>query len=160
MDQLSQVAAGRVALVGVGRIDRGDDGFGPRLARALSECAGIDVLDCGDWPEDFTADILRSDPDTVLIADAVEMGATPGEVALVRAPDLSPGCGGTHRASLRALMEYLEWRGGARVLLLAVQPGSISDRPELSPAVAASVDRLAAMFERVADVKRRAETRS
>lgn len=160
METLAEVMAGRVALVGIGRTDRGDDGFGPALAQSVVPREGLDVLDCGDRPEDFTADILRSRPDTVLLADAVEMGARPGAIALLRAADLAAGHGETHRAPLGALMAYLEWRGGGRVLLLAVQPGSIADRRELSPEVASSVERLAAVFGRVGGAKRRVETSS
>ena len=149
MDPLMDRITGRVALAGVGRLGGGDDGFGPMLARALAGCGSLDVVDCGDRPEDFTADILRGRPDTVLIADAVEMGARPGEVALVEASDLPLGWGDTHRASLRTLMEYLAGRGGARVLLLAVQPSSVSDGPELSPAVATALERLGAMLRGV-----------
>ena len=51
----------------------------------------MSTLDCGDRPEDFTGDIARQRPDTVLIADAVEMGASPGDVALLEAEDLPLG---------------------------------------------------------------------
>jgi len=148
MDEFGRIIAGKVAVAGVGRVDRGDDGFGPRLVAALAGVEALDAVDCGDRPEDFTAEILRSSPDTVLIADAVEMGASPGEVALIEPGGLPAGCGGTHRASLGTLMKYLEWRGGARVLLLAVQPGTIADGPGLSPEVAASLDRLARALAR------------
>ena len=100
----------------------------------------MSTLDCGDRPEDFTGDIARQRPDTVLIADAVEMGASPGDVALLEAEDLPLGIGDTHRAPLRAVMEYLMIRTGATVLLLGVQPAHVSDVRELSPQVTSTID--------------------
>lgn len=159
MERLLEGLAGPVVLVGVGRADRGDDGFGPALARALAGCEGLDVLDCGDRPEDYTAEIVRSEPRSILIADAVRMGARPGETALLDATALESGWGETHRASLRALMHYLEWRSGARVWLLAAEPGPIADGDELGPEMAATVTRLAAVVERMVAANRRVETR-
>ena len=134
--------SGKVVLAGVGCLDRGDDGFGPVLACRLAGVPGFDTLDCGDRLEDFTGDIAQLQPDTVLIADAVEMGASPGDVALLEAADLPLGIGDTHRAPLRAVMEYLKIRTGAVVLLLAVQPAHLSDARRLSPEVLSTIDGL------------------
>jgi hydrogenase 3 maturation protease len=140
MNALSRRISGKVVLAGVGCLGRGDDGFGPVLVRRLAGVACMSTLDCGDRLEDFTGDIAQQRPDTVLIADAVEMGASPGDVALLEAEDLPLGTGDTHRAPLRAVMEYLTIRTGATVLLLGVQPAHISDARELSPQVLSSVD--------------------
>jgi hydrogenase maturation protease len=142
MNILNSKISGKVVLAGVGCLDRGDDGFGPVLVRRLAGVPCLITLDCGDRLEDFTGDIARQRPDTVLIADAVDMGASPGDVALLEAEDLPLGAGDTHRAPLRAVMEYLKIRTGATVLLLGVQPAVISDGWKLSPRVAFSINRL------------------
>jgi hydrogenase 3 maturation protease len=143
---LDQRVSGAVVVAGVGCTGRGDDGFGPALAAGLAGAVGVLAIDCGERPEDFTGDIARRNPDTILIADAVDMGAEPGEVALIDASELPSGACDTHRPTLRAVMEYLQWRTGATVLLLGVQPGSLT-APGLSPAVAASTDRLQRILE-------------
>ena len=146
MNVLSDKIAGNVIIAGVGCPDRGDDGFGPALVRRLAGSASVKTLNCGDRLEDFTADIAEKRPDTILIADAVDMGVSAGDVAVLEAEDLPLGVGDTHRAPLRAVMEYLRSRTGARVLLLAVQPVRITDAQTLSPQVAASVDLLETIF--------------
>jgi hydrogenase 3 maturation protease len=142
MNALNRRISGKVVLAGVGCLGRGDDGFGPVLVHRLAGVPCLNTLDCGDRLEDFTGDIAQQRPDTVLIADAVDMGASPGDVALLEAEDLPLGASNTHRATLRAVMEYLKIRTGATVLLLGVQPAHISDVRKLSPQVISSIDLL------------------
>jgi hydrogenase 3 maturation protease len=137
---------GKVVLAGLGCPDRGDDGAGCALARSLQGHPSLRALDCGDRPENYTGDIAREEPDTVLLADALEMGGHPGDVAILEAEELGGGGFETHRASVGILMEYLRRRTGARVLLLGIQPSQISDGEGLSPEVAASVANLARLL--------------
>jgi hydrogenase 3 maturation protease len=135
----------RVVVAGVGCRNRGDDAFGPVLAARL-RAAGAPAFDCGDRVEDWTGDIAAARPDAVLVADAIDLHARPGTVALVGADALPPGCGETHGAPLHALLRYLEDRTGATVRLLGVQPVSLAAGNVLSPEVAAAVDRLALLL--------------
>ena len=50
----------------------------------------------------------------------------------------------THAGSPAMLAEYLQARTGARVGLLAIQPGDTSEGGELSPAIAATMQDLVA----------------
>ena len=143
MATLSDALKGKVVLAGVGTLGRGDDGAGCVLARLLQDRGAMTALDCGDRPEDFTYDVALAAPSTVLIADALDMGAHPGDVALLEADDLPESGMDTHRASLRTLMEYLELRTGARVLLVGIQPASLAGGVRLSPPVARSVANIA-----------------
>jgi len=110
------------------------------LARKLRDRIQTPVVECGDRPEDFTGEIAQAQADTILIVDAVEMGAKAGDVAVFGAGEVRDDACDTHRASLVALMRYLEMRTGATVLLLGIQPGVMTDTPDLSPAVAAALD--------------------
>lgn len=136
--------SGRVLVAGVGRVDRFDDGVGPMLARRLVRAA-VEAIDCGDRLEDFTGDIARLAPDIVLVADAVDLNAAPGSMALLAADKL-PADLNSHRATLRTAMRYLEMRTRAEVLLLAIQPARVADGVGLSPEVKATVDLLADLF--------------
>ncbi len=138
--------SGKVLVAGVGRVDRFDDGAGPMLARRLAAVPGIETLDCGDRLEDFTGDIARLRPDIVLIADAVDLKAAPGCMALLAADKL-PADLDSHRATLRTAMEYLKLRTRAEVLLLAIQPARVADGVGLSPEVQSTVNLLADLFE-------------
>jgi hydrogenase 3 maturation protease len=143
---LGRTLSGRVLVAGVGRVDRQDDGVGPTLARRLASAPGLMTLDCGDRLEDFTGDIARLRPDTVVVADAVDLGAAPGSIALLEAAGLPAGIGDTHRASLRTAMEYLSWRTRRTVLLLAIQPARVADGVGLSAEVRATLDGLVDLF--------------
>jgi len=136
---------GTVVVAGVGVAGRGDDAAGSMLAQRLRR-AGVPAIDCGDRPEDVTGEIAQAKPDTIVIVDAVEMGAGGGDVAVFGADEaLDRGCD-THNASLATLMRYLEMRTGATVLLLGIQPAAIADTPALSPAVAGALDLLEEWF--------------
>lgn len=147
MAVFEEALRGKVVLAGVGVVGRGDDGVGPLLARRLANAGRLCALDCGERLEDYTGDIARERPDTVLIADAVEMGRAPGSVALLEAEDLSQGGSDTHRASLRAVMEYLAQRTGAAVYLCGIQPRAVADRRALSEPVEAALEALARLLE-------------
>ena len=137
--------SGRVLVAGVGRVDRFDDGAGPVLARRLASVPGIHALDCGDRLEDFTGDIARVRPDFVVVADAVDLQAAPGSMALLAA-DRLPADLDSHRGSLRTAMEYLRMRTHAEVVLLAIQPARVADGVGLSREVGATVDLLVDLF--------------
>jgi hydrogenase 3 maturation protease len=137
--------SGKVLVAGVGRVDRFDDGAGPVLARRLASIAGIHALDCGDRLEDFTGDIVRLRPDVVLVADAMDLRAAPGSMALLDANRLSADAD-THGGTLRTAMEYLRLRTHAQVFLLAIQPARVADGVGLSNEVGTTVDLLVDLF--------------
>ena len=142
MVTLEKALHGKVVLAGVGMLGRGDDAFGPLLARRLSDTSNLRVIDCGDRLEDFTGDIVREAPDTILVADAVDMGCKPGSFALFTADDLRDESGGTHHGSLKVTMNYLKARTGATVLLCGMQPAAVTDRDVLSPEVSSGLESL------------------
>ena len=146
MKQILEILKGRVVVAGVGVVGRGDDGFGPMLAQRLKHLPNLCALDCGDRLEDYTGDIVREHPDTVLIADAVDLGAEPGRVAILAPESLMDFAGDTHRASLEAVMSYLRQRTGASIFLLGMQPAVIANQPGLSPAASAAVEALENFF--------------
>ncbi len=148
MEKILEILKGRVVVAGVGAVERGDDGFGPRLVRRLAPSPNLHAIDCGDRLEDYTGDIAEKRPDTVLIADAVDMGAEPGHMAVLDAKTLRSGVGGTHGASLETSMIYLQQRTGASVFLLGMQPAVIAEQSCLSSRVAAGVEALEKFFRR------------
>jgi len=145
---LGRTLSGKVLVAGVGRVDRRDDGTGPALARRLASIPGLVTLDCGDRLEDFTGDIAQFRPDVVVVADAVNLGAVPGSIALLEPEALGKGGCDSHRASLRTAMDYLGQRTRARVLLLAIQPARVADGVGLSAEVEATLDVLVDLFRR------------
>jgi hydrogenase maturation protease HycI len=144
--ELAALLDGRVCIVGVGNRGRGDDGAGPRVIDA--RCAGTRGvwIDAGMAPENFLETIVRSNPQTVLIVDAVAFGGFPGECRLMDAAALDTVSVSTHAGSLAVLGQYLSARAGARVKVMAIQPERIDAGEGLSHPVATSVHELTSVL--------------
>jgi hydrogenase maturation protease len=145
-EALRQRLTGRTCLMGIGNPDRGDDGFGVRLAEALRTLGCPDVIVAERTPERSVPHLRRGDFQTVLFLDTVEMGAAPGDVALWdgceivgRYPQVS-----THKLSLGTLARLIEREtgGATRVLLLGVQPQSVDHASGLSEPVRTTLELL------------------
>jgi len=136
-------------LVGVGNDLRGDDAFGPLLARRLA-AEMLPALDAGSAPENLTGPILRAAPDLLILADAAVMGEAPGTVRLLEAGALAEGGTSTHDPSLATLLAYLQGRraqDGKRppleVVVLAFEPTTRALGAPPSKALLRAVERLA-----------------
>jgi hydrogenase maturation protease len=101
-------------------------------------------LDAGVAPENFLEPIVRTNPDAVLIVDAVAFGGLPGECRLMDASEIDMAAISTHAGSLGILSDYLTARTTARIHLLAIQPERIDLHGGLSQPVERSVQKLAA----------------
>lgn len=126
-DELRERLRGRIVLVGIGNPLRGDDAAGCLVARALAGVPGLTVVDGDDTPEREVPRIaaLSPPPDTVVLVDAVELGAAPGSVALLAPADLARYTPTTHRVPLALLGDIIHAACGARVVVLAIQPSRI-----------------------------------
>ena len=142
----SLLAASRVAIVGVGDEQRGDDGVGPAIVRMLAEAGMEHVIDAEASPEIETWRIREIAPDVVLFVDAVDLGAEPGDAALLEPSDLRATGFDTHRAPLRLTMDYIERELGAKCWLLAVQPRDVRHDAPMCPEVRRSVEQLASLI--------------
>lgn len=121
---------------------RGDDGFGSEL---ISRIRGITipVIDAGVTPENHIGAVMKHSPSSILIADAAELGESPGTLMLLERDEIL-GVGGfsTHNMSPRLFMDHLEELTGAGIRMIAVQPGSTGFGAGLSPEVETQVRRL------------------
>ncbi len=149
-EELDAALSGRrVVILGVGNSLRGDDGFGPLLAARLAGRLSCPVLDCGSVPENFTGKILALSPEVVLVLDAAELGAPPGELRLVPGTDAAGSGFSTHAAGLDAFLGYVKGECGAEGWLLAVQAGGVGLGEEVGPEVAAAAEMAAGMLAEV-----------
>ena len=124
-EQLGFLLRGRVVVIGVGDCCRGDDAVGPVVVGMLA-ASGVDsVIDAGTSPEIETWRVRELRPDTVLFVDAVDLGAAPGDAAILEPTDLRSTGFDTHRAPLKLTMDYLERELGCSCRLLAVQPRDV-----------------------------------
>jgi hydrogenase maturation protease len=134
-------------VLGLGNILLGDDGVGARVAERLQALycfpKGTRVLEGGTLALDLLPDV--EDTDRLLVIDAVDMGAAPGEMVRIVDEDVpvflsvkvSP-----HQMGLADILSAARLRGRTpeKLVLWGVQPGVIDATLELSRPVAAQVD--------------------
>ena len=143
-----QTSGKNVLILGVGNRSRGDDGIGSYLARRLSRKVTVPVIDGGDVPEKALSSIETSSADLILVVDAADFGATPGEISLLELNELKGYGVSTHTANLALLFNIIPAKKRPRTLLIAVQAGSISGKT-LSPEVRNALDGLERLFRQL-----------
>lgn len=117
------ILSGRTVYVGVGHVLRGDDGLGPRLVARLKKRLAAPCIDAGSSLERYLGRILRLEPDTVLLVDAVHLGLEPGAWRILEPAELLADGGlSTHDLALGFHLEELARRLPGKVHLLGVQP--------------------------------------
>ena len=124
---------------------RGDDSVGVEIVKLLKGRVprNVKLLECQTVPENFMREIRWFNPTHVLIIDATQLGAEPGEARLV-APDEILGMAlSTHQIPLSILAEVIENSVNAKVIILGVQPKSIEFREELTPELQEASERIA-----------------
>jgi hydrogenase maturation protease len=137
---------GRVGFLGIGNVDRADDGAGILLASLLRERGVGDVYDGGVTPEKMIFTLNRGGYNTVVFLDAVDAGAEPGAVVIAssgefksRFPQVS-----THKLSLLTLAQLLDTPDNAHVWLIGIQPQTIEwGTTAVSDAVGSTIHLLA-----------------
>ncbi len=144
-EELAPLLARPWLLVGVGSDLRGDDAFGPLLARRLAE-AGLPALDAGTAPESLTGPIVRSGAEVLILADVGNLGAPAGSLRLFAPETVAPGGTSTHDPSLRLLIDYLQAQRPFVVRILAVEPARRGLGQPVSPEIASAIDQAARAF--------------
>jgi len=156
--------ARRVAVLGIGNPQRGDDGAGLACVRALRKARPgraslVRLIEAGPVPENFTGPLRRFAPSHVILVDAVRAGRRPGAAFLVDPALIGHDDASSHRPPLSWLARYLAETIGCRVLLLGIQPGRTEPAGPLSAAVRKSVERTAAGLARILGTHRATENR-
>ena len=140
----------QIVILGIGNEFNGDDGLGVRAAlklkRALSNTPRIDVIATGTSPENFTGLLRKLSPSHVVLIDAAELGETAGTIELIEPHRIEKRIPSTHTMPLYMLTEYLEQELGAKVLILGIQPESLSFGSAVSDEVEVSIDKLARLL--------------
>ncbi len=146
-DLAAKLAGRKCVVVGVGNDLRGDDAAGVRLAERLQaalltpaggegaprdeqpvSCGQVPspahpfIFLAGDVPENYAVKVADLRPEVVLLLDAAAMGLAPGSCRLLRAEELPPVPGVTHRPSLEMFAAFVRLDCGAETYLLGIQP--------------------------------------
>jgi len=137
--------ATRVVVVGVGSDLRGDDAVGVEMVRRLRgriRSPNVLMIEGGAAPENFTSQIRRFKPSHIVILDAIDFQARPGDVILADPEAIAGRSFSTHTVPLSLLAGYLKEQTGARIILLGIQPGEIGPGSRMGEAVKASMEKV------------------
>ena len=145
---------GRVAIMGVGNIMRGDDGLGPAFIGLLKDKnVNAALFDCGTVPENYIFPILRSACDTLVVVDAADIGLAAGEPVVLGLEDISAVSFSTHNPSPRLFVDLLRTGNpDLNVCVVPVQPKQTTLGAPLSPEVEKGIAVLADIFVRALSV--------
>jgi hydrogenase 3 maturation protease len=144
---------GRVTVVGIGNPLRGDDAAGCLVARSLRPAPGLEAIEVEEVPENHLGAVAASRPDTIVLVDAVDLGAAPGSLAVVETAALTRFTPTTHRVPLDLLATWLARETGAEVLLVGVQPRRLGWGEPVSPEVGEAARLVAATLNRALDAR-------
>jgi len=132
IESLSNRLNGKVMILGVGNPLRGDDGAGPYLIDQLKGQTDATLLNCEEVPENFIGKIVEHQPNTILIIDAIDLGMSPGAVAVLEEEKLEDASWSTHHASLQLFINCVKADTKGNVLVLGIQPKSTDFGSEMS----------------------------
>ena len=146
------ILKGKVIIVGIGNILRGDDGLGSVFIERLTSRlrGGIKLkgkmefvcFDAGTTPENYAGKIIKEKPDTILIVDALHLGKNPGDYEILKKEDIAK-CGlTTHDLSPNMFIDYLEKETKANIYMLGVQPEAIKMNTGLSEPVIQALNKI------------------
>jgi len=139
----------RTLILGIGNPLRGDDGLGPALIGRLQGKVAAILIDGGEAPENYLGPIEAAKPQVVLLVDAADLQAAPGDMALLERDQLAQTGISTHNVSLGLLAEVVHRMSGAEVLALAVQPRFNSFGAGISEQVARTLDLLEQVLQEI-----------
>jgi len=141
------ILQGKVVIVGIGNLLRGDDGFGPALIERLQRKVGFICFDAGSAPENYVGRIVKEEPDTILLVDVADLNLKPGQFRILQPTEILQ-CGfTTHDMSSRMLIEFLEKQTRANIFMLGVQPQHVSLGEAMSKCVTETLDEIEMLIQ-------------
>ena len=117
-----EILKGKIVLFGIGNTLRGDDALGPMLVEMLRGKVNAVCINAEGSPENFLGKVIKEDPDTLLIIDAVYLNAGPGEYRLLAPEELEDSVSTTHDIPLTMLIDYLRSEKNMSIYILGIEP--------------------------------------
>jgi len=131
-----------VILIGLGNVDRADDGLGLILVSKIKACFPKQAfIETEQSVEGIVADKLENDNvSTFIFVDAVDFNAVPGDIQIFDIHDAQrfmPAFS-THKVPISLLMGLIHQKGKSSYLL-GVQPLNLEFLGEVSPLISKSM---------------------
>lgn len=147
MEHLKSHLADKVVILGIGNTLSSDDGIGSILASRIKGKVPYTVYDSGASPENYLGKIIKDKPDNIVIIDAVDFGAGPGDYAVLEGKDIKTvNLFATHNASISMTINYLKNNLPVDIIVLAIQPKTVAFGDKMSPEVEEALKKLEDWF--------------
>jgi hydrogenase 3 maturation protease len=155
LDGLRPYLSGKVVILGIGSRLQCDDAAGSVLAERIKGKIPYLVFDAQSSPENYLGKIAKENPNAVVIIDAMDFKAQPGEFSVMPASVLASGpFFTTHDAPLGFIINYLKSHTAADIIGLFIQPDHVRFGEALSPQVAEALAFLEQWFYALNQEKR------
>lgn len=135
------IGAERIVILGIGNTQKGDDAVGPFCIASLA-CLlekgwskNTILINGGEVPENYTGEIRKFQPTHIIIIDACSAKKKPGTIFLVDKNKINNENVSTHRMPLSMLVKFLEETIGCKVIIIGIEPKSLSWTEPLSKPV-------------------------
>ena len=148
MVELKEKLKGRVLILGVGNPLKQDDRAGPHFVRNFKlqnpkSKHNVELLDAGVAPENYTGEIKKLKPDTLLVVDAIDFGGKPGSIKVFRGEEIGIHSFSTHNISLKTFIDFLKMDlPNLSVTVVGIQPKQAGFGENLSPEVGSAIEEL------------------
>jgi hydrogenase 3 maturation protease len=133
---LEAMLAGRTVIACVGNALRGDEGVGHLVAGEIAPSDRARVVDCGETPENYLGVIAAFRPQSVVVISAVDFGAAPGEICVLRRRDAGEFALSTLTPRLLIITDYIEAQCDAATYFVGIQPANLEFGSSVTQAVA------------------------
>ena len=143
------VGEGPVYVLGLGYVDKADDGAGVLVANTLKKIFPDHSFSEHDGVEGVVLDISqRTGPGTVLFVDAGDLKAPPGTIEVVTRDQIKDTEISTHRVPVTLMAAILE-RSDKKVAIVAIQPKCLEFRADISEEMGRAVAAVVAALSRL-----------
>ena len=147
MDHLKAHLADNAVILGIGNTLSSDDGVGSLLTSRIKGKVPAIVYDSGSSPENYLGKIIKAKPKNIVIIDAMDFGAKPGEFCVLEGDQIKTvNLFSTHNASLSLAINYLKSNLEVDILVLGIQPKSTAFGDTLSPEIVTTLTMLEKWF--------------
>lgn len=113
----------KTLIVGIGNLLKGDDAAGPIVCQKLRD-AGVsaEIIDAGTAPENYIQAIIRKAPESLLVIDAIDFGASAGAIEVFRPEQLTSFIISTHSLSPHLFIDMVCREIEVDVYFIGIQP--------------------------------------
>ncbi len=149
--QLSGLRGSKTLIITIGNTLKADDGAGPYLYKKLcGQNITAQIIDAGTVPENYVHYLVEQKPENILIIDALDFGASAGEIRIFEPGQLvSSAAVGTHALSPQLFAEIISSQIETRMIFLVVQPKNIRMGDKMSAPVVAAVEMIAEILKEI-----------